>query len=91
MTKFFDTKTKTLFVTGGRTPVADLSDNPLMELPNPDEVLPALVLRRQNAGAGKNAEKTYVSTAGEKLHGNYDLNDPSNADLEEVRDTIYCP
>ncbi|KTD67396.1 MULTISPECIES: hypothetical protein [Legionella] len=91
MPKFFDRDTKTLFVTRGQTSTGDLSENHLVLLPNPDEILPSLVLRRQNAVISRFFEKCYISSAGEELHGNFDLNDPSNADLEEVIDTIYCP
>ncbi len=91
MTKFFDKKTKTLFITGGKTAVPDLSDNPLMQLPDSEEMLPSLQLRRQNAMAGRFFERHYISTSGEEFHGNFDLKDQSNADLEEVHDTIYCP
>ncbi len=91
MTKFFDRTTKTLFVTGGRTAAADLSENPLEQLPAPDEIPPVPVLRRQNAMEGHQFEKHFISASGEELHGNYDLKDPSNSDLEEVQDTIYCP
>ncbi|WP_454782574.1 hypothetical protein [Legionella sp. WA2022007384] len=91
MKKFFDKKTKTLFVTGGKTAVTDLSDNPLMQLPDPEEMPPSPQLHRQNATAGKYFDRHYISTSGEELHGNFDLKDPSNMDLEEVHDTIYCP
>ncbi|CAM3088035.1 Uncharacterised protein [Legionella steigerwaltii] len=91
MTKFFDRKTKTLFVTGGKTNTADLSENQLVQLPNPDEMPPSLVLRRENAVLSRFFEKHYISSSGEEFHGNFDLKDPSNADLEEVIDTIYCP
>ncbi|KTC90031.1 hypothetical protein OQJ18_05885 [Fluoribacter dumoffii] len=91
MTKFFDRKTKTLFVTGGNTNTADLSDNPLLQLPEADEITPSLVLRRQHAIRSRFFEKHYISTAGEEFHGNFDLKDPTNADLDEVIDTIYCP
>lgn len=90
MPKFFDKTTKTLFVTQGRTAIADLSENPLTQLPDPAGP-PPLALRRQNALVKLHFGRHYISKSGEEFHGNYDLKDPSNADLEEVQDTIYCP
>ncbi|QMT60025.1 MULTISPECIES: hypothetical protein [unclassified Legionella] len=91
MTKFFDKKTKTLFITGGKTAVTDLSDNPLIQLPDPEEMPPTPQLHRQNASAGKYFQRHYISALGEEYHGNFDLKHPTNKDLEEVQDTIYCP
>ncbi|KTC79308.1 hypothetical protein [Legionella cherrii] len=91
MTKFFDRKTRTLFITGGKTNEADLSENPLVQLPDSDEIPAAPLLRRQNAVLSRFFERHYISSSGEELHGNFDLKDQSNADLVEVVDTIYCP
>ncbi|STY29050.1 Uncharacterised protein [Legionella wadsworthii] len=91
MTKFFDSKTKTLFITQGRTAAADLSDNPLIQLPEQGDMPPSPQLRRQLAQSGSHCYRHYISTTGEELEGNFDLKDHSNSDLQEVGDTIYCP
>lgn len=89
--KFFDRKTETLFITEGKTSVAHLSDNPLIQIPEPNG--PSFYkLRRRNAGIGNFFEKDYISReTGQELHGNYDLNHSSNADLIHIKNTIYCP
>lgn len=92
--KFFDRKTNTLFITGGKTHVADLSENQLIQVfDSQTEIPPLNKLRRQNAGTlGCRFEKHFVSNStSQEYIGNYDLNHPSNTDLEEVRTIICCP
>ncbi|KTD11744.1 hypothetical protein Lgra_1202 [Legionella gratiana] len=91
--KFFDSKSKTLFITGGKTSVTDLSNNPLIQIVEPQEGVPSFYkLRRQNAGLGSHLEKHYISNSThQEFNGNYDLNHSSNTDLEEVQNIIYCP
>ncbi|VEG91136.1 hypothetical protein [Legionella spiritensis] len=87
MPKFFDSNTRTLFITRGKTPLKDLSENPLLEIPAPDS---------RSASDFRNHHsctvRTYVSTkTGDILEGRYDTSHQTNADLEEVENTIYCP
>ena len=87
MAKFFDRTTKTLYITGGKTSETDLSENPLVELNKSKRE----GLRRENAIIGNQLIKSFVSSSGYLLQGNFDMNDRSNADLEEVQNTIFCP
>jgi hypothetical protein len=88
MTKFFDRATKTLFITQGQTPINNLSDNPLIRLNDPQELPDSQPLRRLNASKPKH----YVSTTFcLEMQGTYDKNHPTNADLVEVENTIFCP
>ncbi|AUH72385.1 hypothetical protein [Legionella sainthelensi] len=92
--KFFDRKTNTLFITRGKTNVADLSENQLIQVFDSQTEEPQFYkLRRQNAGLlGSRFEKHFVSNnTSQEYIGNYDLNHPSNTDLEEVQTIICCP
>ncbi|KTC83154.1 hypothetical protein [Legionella cincinnatiensis] len=92
--KFFDRKTNTLFITSGKTNVADLSDNQLIQVFEPQAEEPSFYkLRRQNAGLlGNHFEKHFISNSTcQEYVGNYDLSHSSNTDLEEVQTIICCP
>ncbi|KTD67625.1 protease of the Abi (CAAX) family protein [Legionella santicrucis] len=92
--KFFDRKTNTLFITDGKTSVTNLSDNQLIQISEPQTDEPLFYkLRRQNACLlNSRSEKHFVSNStSQEYFGNYDLDHPSNKDLEEVQTIICCP
>jgi hypothetical protein len=97
MPRFFDVKTKTIFVTKGQTAQENLSTNPLLEIPAPDEMPGPVKLRREFAGeATKFAgiSRPYLSlTTGSIYSGKFDLHDKSNEDLVKCSEIteIHCP
>lgn len=86
MPKYYDAKTKTLFVTKGGTERHQLSDNPLIKIV--EDTVPILKLRRQMAGFPRFFVSTESSTI---VSGNFDLSDKSNRDLLKVETEIFCP
>lgn len=85
--RFFDRTTKTLFITKGRTNPSEISENPIIQIPDPSP-LPVLSLRRQTAGYPQH----YISTqTGDTFFGAYDMNHETNSDLEKLDATISCP